>query len=104
MFSRSFSPYLTGVINHSIATSSFPDVIKLAKIMPAFKKDDHLDKENHLPINLLSHTSKMYEKILFNQIMTTYNFIFRPPDRLSEKSQYTTMHNKNVRKMETYFR
>ena len=36
--------------------------------MSAFKKDDPLDKENYGPISLLSHTSKIYEKILFNQI------------------------------------
>ena len=67
-FSGSFLPYLTGVINHSITTSSFPDELKLAEVISAFKKDDPLDKENYRPISLLSHTSKIYEKILFNQI------------------------------------
>ena len=42
MFSGSFLPYLTGVINHSISTSSFPDELKLAKVLSAFKKDDPL--------------------------------------------------------------
>ena len=68
MFSGSFLPYLTGIINHSIATFSFPDELKLAEVMSAFKKDDPLDKENYRPISLLSHTSKIYVKILFNQI------------------------------------
>ena len=63
MFSGLFLPYLTGVINHSIITSSFPD-----EVMSAFKKDDPLNKENYLPISLLFHTSKIYEEILFNQI------------------------------------
>ena len=67
-FSGSFLPYLTGVINHSITTSFFPDELKLAEVISAFKKDDPLDKENYRPISLLSHTSKIYEKILFNQI------------------------------------
>ena len=35
--------------------------------MSDFKKVDLLDKENYCPISLLSHTSKRYEKILFNQ-------------------------------------
>ena len=68
MFSGSFLPFLTGVINHSITTSSFPDELKLAGVMSAFKKDTALDKENYHPVSLLSHTSKKYEKILFNQI------------------------------------
>ena len=67
-FSGSILPYLTGVINHSITTSFFPDELKLAEVISAFKKDDPLDKENYRPISLLSHTSKIYEKTLFNQI------------------------------------
>ena len=67
-FSESLLPYLTGVINHSITTSSFPDELKRAEVISAFKKDYPLDKENYRPIFLLSHTSKIYERILFNQM------------------------------------
>ena len=56
MFSRSILTYLTGDLNHSIATSFFPDELKLAEVMSAFKKDDPLEKENLRPISLLSHT------------------------------------------------
>ena len=68
MFCCSFSRYLAGIINHSISTSSFPDKLKLADVLSSFKKDDRLDKENYYPISLLSHTSKIHEKILFNEI------------------------------------
>ena len=68
MFTVSFLPYLTWVINLSIATSSFPDELKLAGVLPAFQKDDSLDKVNYQPISLLFHTWKIYEKILFKQI------------------------------------
>ena len=68
MFNESFLPYLSGVINHSITTFSFPDKLKLVEIISAFMKDDPLDKENYRPISFLPHTSKIYEKILFNQI------------------------------------
>ena len=64
MFNGSYLPYLTGPINHSIDTSSFPDKLKLAEVLSAFKKDDLFYKGNYF----LSHTSKIYEKILFNQI------------------------------------
>ena len=36
--------------------------------MSAFKKDDPLDKEKYPPISLLSHTSKIFEKMVFRQI------------------------------------
>ena len=58
-FSGLLLPYLTGVINHSITTSSFPDELKLAEVISSFKKDDPLDKENSRPISLLSRTSKI---------------------------------------------
>ena len=45
VFSRSFLPYLAGIINHFIATSSFPEELKLAKVMSAFSKDDLVNKK-----------------------------------------------------------
>ena len=47
MFKSSFLPCLTGVINHSKATSSFPDELKLAEVLSDLMKDDPLDKENY---------------------------------------------------------
>ena len=91
-FSGPFLPYLTRVINHSITTSSVPDELKLVEVISAFKKDDSLDYENYRPISLLSHTSNIYEKVLFNQINDYIEpFFFRPRDRLPAKSQYTTL-------------
>ena len=45
MSGGSFLSYLTVVTNHCIDTSFFPDELKLAEVMPNFKKDDPLDKE-----------------------------------------------------------
>ena len=53
MFSG-FLPYLTGVINHSLITSSFPDESKLA--MSAYKKDDpHIMRQRYLKNNFQSN-------------------------------------------------
>ena len=68
MFSGLFLRYLTGVINHAIATSFFPNEKKLEEVMSAFNKDDSLDKENYQSISLLFDTSQIYEKLFFNQI------------------------------------
>ena len=58
MCSGSFLPYLTGIINHSIATPSFPDELKLTEVMSAFKKDDLFDKENYRPVSCLKNIWK----------------------------------------------
>ena len=77
----------------------FPNDQKLAEFMPAFKKDDLIDKENYRQIILLSHTSKMYKKVFFNQINDYIEpYIFRPPERFSEKLQYTTLLKKFIKK------
>ena len=33
----------------------FPSVLKIAKVVPVFKKDSKLDYSNHRPISLLSN-------------------------------------------------
>ena len=77
MFNKLFLPYLAGVINHSIATSSFPDERELSKVMSDLKKDDHFDKENYRIKSLLSNTSKIFQNIFFIQINDYINLIFQ---------------------------
>ena len=40
----------------------------MAEVTAIYKKDNPLDKSNYRPISLLSHISKIFEKLLFNQI------------------------------------
>ena len=49
----------------------FPSELKLADVVPAFKKEDSTLVENYRPISLLSIISKIFERIMLNQ-MTTY--------------------------------
>ena len=60
-------PILTKVINSSIEQSEFPNELKLAGVLPIYKKDP-LTKENYGPVNLLSHVSKGFERLLHKQI------------------------------------
>ena len=54
--------------NHSIDTGCFPSNLKLADVTPIFKKGDRLDKSNYRPVSILSSLSKIFERLLFNQI------------------------------------
>ena len=40
----------------------------MAEVLPIFKKGDALLKENYRPVSILSHVSKIFERLLFNQI------------------------------------
>ena len=50
------------MINQSITTGIFPDQLKIAKIIPLYKKDNVKLIENYHPISILSSTSKIFEK------------------------------------------
>ena len=54
---------LTKIFNTSLESSCFPNQIKLAEVTPVFKKKDELDKENYRPVSVLSHASKIFERI-----------------------------------------
>ena len=53
---------LTLIINQSLSTGIFPDSLKVAKVIPLFKKD------NYRAISILPSISKIFERIIFNQI------------------------------------
>ena len=62
-----YLPFLKDIINQSLKNGIFPDELKLAKVIPLFKKADPFDKMNYRPVSLLSHISKIFERIIFNQ-------------------------------------
>ena len=59
---------LTILINNCLKEGVFLDDLKLADITRIFKKEDSLNKENYRPISILSHLSKVFERILYKQI------------------------------------
>ena len=67
-----FATYLTKTINISFVTGIFPDLCKMAKVIPIFKKDDPLDCVNYRPISLLPIFSKIFEKIIYSRM---YEFL-----------------------------
>ena len=60
--------HLANCINECIKQNKFPNVLKIADITPIFKKDDPLDNTNYRPISILPTVSKIFERILFNQL------------------------------------
>ena len=42
--------------------------MKYAEVTPIHKKDDKTDKENYRPISILPNLSKVYERLMYNQI------------------------------------
>ena len=54
----------------------FPQKLKNADITPLFKKTDRLLKSNYRPVSILPTLSKIYEKILYQQMYQYFDSIF----------------------------
>ena len=59
---------LTITINQSMCMGIFLSKLKLAKVIPIYKKDDRHILDNYRPISLLSTMSKVFEKVVFHQV------------------------------------
>lgn len=61
------------LINQSFQTCVFPNPLKIAKVIPIFKKDNKKSFSNYRPISLLPSISKIFEKALFLQLYSFHN-------------------------------
>ena len=52
------------IVNQTLSIGIFPDRLKIAKVIPIYKKGDSLLAENYRPISILSSLSKIFEKVM----------------------------------------
>jgi len=64
---------LTLIINQCFTTGIFPDKLKLAKVVPIYKKDEEYLIKNYRPISILPSLSKVIEKIMHDQVDSFFN-------------------------------
>ena len=61
------------MINQSLKSGIFPDKLKIAKVIPLYQKHDPSVLGNYRPISLLPAISKLFERVLLNQINDFFN-------------------------------
>ena len=83
LIKKIIAPSLALVINQSLMTGIFPASLKIAKVIPLFKKGNEKIFGNYRPISLLPSVSKVIEKVVYTQI---YDYFMI--NKLFYKSQY----------------
>lgn len=63
------APYLATIFNKCIDNGVFPHLMKFSKLIPLFKSGDKFEPGNYRPISILPVLSKVFEKIMLNQML-----------------------------------
>ena len=73
------SGHLSGFFNQFLESGSFPDILKVGKITPIFKKGDPRLLDNYRPVSMLPVFGKILEKIIYSRLysfLTSMNIIY----------------------------
>ena len=68
------------IINISFKRGIFPELCKIAHVIPVYKKGDQLDCSNYRPKSLLSNISKVFEKAMYSRLydfLNKYNCLYK---------------------------
>ena len=49
---------------------NFPNLLKIAKVLPIYKRGDNDNPVNYRPISLLSTFDKLFEKVVYNRLQS----------------------------------
>ena len=71
-----YLPIVTDIVNSSIRNGTYSEQLKLAEVIPLFKKTDPFDKVNYRPLSLMSYVSKVYEELFSIKSVHTLNRTF----------------------------
>lgn len=70
---QQISEPLASIFNLSLATGSVPEKLKIAKVVPIFKKEDAEIFSNYRPVSVLPCFSKILERLVFNRCINYIN-------------------------------
>ena len=86
-----FSNLIYKHFNYCIDKGEFPNDLKHADIVPIYKKNSKCEKENYRPVSILSNLSKIYEKLMYNQLYEYFdNILF--PSQCGFRKGYSAQH------------
>ena len=87
-YSKTISIPISKLINQSFVTGTFPEPLKLANVIPVFKKADPLECTNYQPISETSIITKTLEKLVHKRL---YCFLYQ--NEILHNNQYGFRNN-----------
>ena len=61
------------LFNTSLETGIFPDIWKISRVAPIYKEGDKSEKSNYRPISVLPVISRLFERLLYDQLYQHLN-------------------------------
>ena len=61
---------LTIIFNKAIVSATYPNPWKIAKVLALYKKNSRYIPDNYGPISLLNCLGKIFEKLIYNQMIS----------------------------------
>lgn len=71
--SEILSPIISELFNESLLCGSFPDCLKIARVIPLFKSGDQTLPKNYRPISTLPTLSKIFERMMHTRLYSYLN-------------------------------
>ena len=80
------------IINQMLMTGNFPNLLKISKVIPLYKKDDNTNMSNYRPIARLPSISKILEKFIFLQLTKYLICAKQYGFRKNHSTEYAALH------------
>ena len=74
---------LACIFNYCILLGAYPSLLKVAKVIPLYKKGPKDECSNYRPISLLMHINKIFEKLIHTRM---YSFLQK--NKILNPNQY----------------
>jgi len=85
-----FARLIVNLINESLEEAIFPNCLKTAKIIPIYKKGDKTNLNNYRPIALLPVLSKVFEKVVNEQLNKIIEIGFIDDNQFGFRNSHST--------------
>ena len=75
---RAIAPFIAELVNISLESGVYHDMLKNAKVIPLYKSGCFKDMNNYRPISLILSISKIYQRVMrrFNNYLEKYNLLY----------------------------